>query len=698
MKNFFYSAPFVAVLLLMLASTNLHSQVGDLHGDDAESRMGTHSGNQFRTTFFNDGSDGGMVGQLPQIAGEWPLNSEHFYLVNGDIFVGSEVIDNSGYIMHILSESKIMNWGGTCGSCNPLTSEWWTFLPLPGFANPDTNLITMSHKPESWPPFWPDIADTANPNYSADGWAGSWNGYFGRDRFDAAQESYYVADDYMNQEFNFYPDSTDLSRKGLGMRMYARGLQFSDILLEDVLFKIIDFENIGTYSHHKMVLGYTIGSNMGESYSGADAGDDCGSYNRELDLVYQWDLDDIGAGGFWPVGYFGAAVLESPGDSHDGIDNDADGAAGSGGIISDLLWQPDTLNLNDTIVVINYDNFQRHVTTLNDTLDNPDDTLEIQCNSIVYKFWTGQLLDHAGRSEIGDNQFDDNLNGLIDESRGQENESGIFNYLYTGYKYIDYSNPDTSTNGLNNLLIDERRDDGIDNDGDWDLPADDLGADGLAGTGDTGEGDGFPTCGEPDFDKTDIDETDMLGLTSSNLYEWTSLALYDDGACWNALAPGYYSTVTTGYNVELLLGCGYFSMKPGQLQKFTLAFIFGSDWNDLLKNHSYAAQAYRKNFTFPLDDIKKAGPELSRNYSLQQNYPNPFNPSTAIKFQIPNSNFVTLEIFDLLGRKVATLMKENLGAGTHSAEWNAAGFAGGIYFYRLQVGNFEQVRKMILLK
>ena len=83
---------------------------------------------------------------------------------------------------------------------------------------------------------------------------------------------------------------------------------------------------------------------------------------------------------------------------------------------------------------------------------------------------------------------------------------------------------------------------------------------------------------------------------------------------------------------------------------------------------------------------------------ILENYPNPFNSRTIIKFQIPNSNFVTLEIFNLQGQKVATLMKENLSAGTHTSAWNASGFASGIYLYRLQAGEFEQVRKMILLR
>src|SRR5690606_40108055 len=76
--------------------------------------------------------------------------------------------------------------------------------------------------------------------------------------------------------------------------------------------------------------------------------------------------------------------------------------------------------------------------------------------------------------------------------------------------YKDYA----SGVGLNDKMIDEGRDDGIDNDGDWNPEFDDVGADGKAGTGDFGENDGMPTLGEPNFERTDIDESDQLGFTS----------------------------------------------------------------------------------------------------------------------------------------------------------------------------------------
>lgn len=86
-------------------------------------------------------------------------------------------------------------------------------------------------------------------------------------------------------------------------------------------------------------------------------------------------------------------------------------------------------------------------------------------------------------------------------------------------------------------------------------------------------------------------------------------------------------------------------------------------------------------------------------YDLSQNYPNPFNPSTIINYQIPASSLVKLEVFDLVGRKVATLINENIPAGQHQVTFNGAGLSSGMYLYRLTVN--EQVietRKMMLLK
>jgi hypothetical protein len=80
------------------------------------------------------------------------------------------------------------------------------------------------------------------------------------------------------------------------------------------------------------------------------------------------------------------------------------------------------------------------------------------------------------------------------------------------------------------------------------------------------------------------------------------------------------------------------------------------------------------------------------------NYPNPFNPVTVISYQLAVNSFVTLRVYDLLGREVATLLNEETLAGSYSVRWNATNFPSGIYFYRLSAGGQRQIGKMNLAK
>ena len=89
---------------------------------------------------------------------------------------------------------------------------------------------------------------------------------------------------------------------------------------------------------------------------------------------------------------------------------------------------------------------------------------------------------------------------------------------------------------------------------------------------------------------------------------------------------------------------------------------------------------------------------LPRSYELYQNYPNPFNPSTAIKFDLPKTSQVTLKIYNILGEEVSTLVSGQLLSGYYRYEWDGSGLASGVYLYRLEAGDYVEVRKMILMK
>lgn len=98
------------------------------------------------------------------------------------------------------------------------------------------------------------------------------------------------------------------------------------------------------------------------------------------------------------------------------------------------------------------------------------------------------------------------------------------------------------------------------------------------------------------------------------------------------------------------------------------------------------------------NDVKELPGSLPDEYILQQNYPNPFNPTTMINFSLPGDGFVTLEVYDILGREVAELVNEEKQAGIYSVYFNGANLSSGIYFYSIKMGNYYRVKKMVLAK
>ena len=85
-------------------------------------------------------------------------------------------------------------------------------------------------------------------------------------------------------------------------------------------------------------------------------------------------------------------------------------------------------------------------------------------------------------------------------------------------------------------------------------------------------------------------------------------------------------------------------------------------------------------------------------FQLYQNYPNPFNPITIIKFSIPKPAYITVKVFNILGEEIVTLVSEKMYPGTYTTEWNASQYPSGVYFYRIQAGEFMETRKLLLLK
>jgi hypothetical protein len=96
--------------------------------------------------------------------------------------------------------------------------------------------------------------------------------------------------------------------------------------------------------------------------------------------------------------------------------------------------------------------------------------------------------------------------------------------------------------------------------------------------------------------------------------------------------------------------------------------------------------------------INQISSEIPEDFSLSQNYPNPFNPQTNIKFQIPESGFVKLTIFDALGREIQTIVHRQLSPGIYSVDFNGSNLPSGIYYYRIEAGSYTETKKMVLIK
>jgi phosphatidylserine/phosphatidylglycerophosphate/cardiolipin synthase-like enzyme len=189
---------------------------------------------------------------------------------------------------------------------------------------------------------------------------------------------------------------------------------------------------------------------------------------------------------------------------------------------------------------------------------------------------------------------------------------------------------------------------------------------------------------------------EMKGISASTSYNWNPAAkvflenftgmLHDKYMIIDADSLASNPVVETGsYN-------------------FTNSAQSNNDENILIIYDSLVANQYYQDFAKRLSDaggtldINRIGNEVPALYSLEQNYPNPFNPKTNIKYSIPENSFVTLKIYDLLGREIKTLVNQNQISGKYSITFDMSGFASGLYLYKMQAGNFSDTRKMILVK
>jgi len=637
----------ISVLIIIFLSQILAGQDTEPLGSRIYRKEGIHDGNKVRTIFENYGLVAGdITGSSPE--GEWPRGSGNSYVGDVSPLLGVEIHRNwewkflydaatglitaidfqpsgvdslselqsvSGYRSYFISGDTVYaqfadtvysvatsdgprGWTDGPGS----GEDTWTLEPLPGYADESQEKIAISTdldndgdgKPDTWPWVWPDQPDWIDP-------AGVpyWNGYFGRGVMAADQESYFVMDDSKDYEFNYYeqgegplvflPDSTNPEKFGAGLKVSVRGLQWSHFLAEDIIYWLYEVKNNSTTNYSKVTFGMMVGTlSGGRCNDHIDAQDDLSYFDNENDITYSWDAPPSYSPCYdGPVGYAGYAFLESPGNPFDGIDNDGDSQDPASPMLDESFFQPVSYGIGDKIVLIEENTYQRSthvIQSFPDTVYTGGRRIILNANTVL--------------EEIVGNIIDDNLNGIIDE----DYYTHYYNRLNRGegfdplppLKYIDYR----TGFGMNDLLIDERRDDGIDNDGDWDAVLNDVGADGVPGTGDTGEGDGLPTAGEQNFDDVDVNESDQIGLTSFNYFTPPGKSR-TPGELWTRQTPGNYDEIVLEpADGDFIYGSGYFPLTVNTSEHFSMALLFGESFEDILRNKEINQQIYDNNYQF----------------------------------------------------------------------------------------------------
>ena len=206
-----------------------------------------------------------------------------------------------------------------------------------------------------------------------------------------------------------------------------------------------------------------------------------------------------------------------------------------------------------------------------------------------------------------------------------------------------------------------------------------------------------------------------LTVASNNIFAGTGEYLdgiyksVDDGATWQKLSNAstsyeYKSNGIYTSNGTLLigvLGIGiYGSTDLGntwQLYNAGLQSLYGFILAQAPNGGNYATSGDGVFKSTGTTDVGNDGTAVN-NFQLEQNYPNPFNPSTKISYNLPDQQHVSLKVYDVLGNEVTILVNEVKSAGSHSIDFNASQLGSGVYFYKLQAGNFSETKSMILIK
>jgi hypothetical protein len=627
--------------LLLIVCMLVSASVASAQSGREYRRSNVMSGNRVKTVFGN----WGVIGQPPTGGprGSW-IYDNNGYLGDVSPFVGAEVT-TEGKTFHSVVSVPVDR--PTRRRDESPAGKSWTWEPVAGYQNSTQQGVALLTDSRTWPQFWPDkMQDATDP-----GWKGSWNGFFGKTS-SADEETYFVMDDNNDERFNFSsnntlgvsfkPDARNIGRNGLGLEMRVRALQWAQFLAQDNIFWLYEIKNTGTTDYSRAVFGMLVGTYIGvtgNDGSPQEYDDDFSFFDVNLNITYTGDFPDNNSRNpSWvgPVGLVGYAFLESPGNPFDGIDNDDDaGLAASAPRFAANSFDSTLVRTGDNVVVIDND-YRRTLLQITGTTTSVSTRgATIPIDPAGTRLAEGNIIrDVQGNMIVNPNAYDgidNDLDGVIDENYylhyrqlKRDTQGNTLIDLLRPVRYIDYK----AGMGLADRMIDERRDDLIDNDGDWNPDFDDVGRDGAPGTNDAGEGDGAPTSGydangndsglpgEPNVDKTDVDESDQIGLTSFQYFAPAGdIGLGEDEDLWKRMAPGFFDVPRSivnnrpqrGEDGDFIYGSGYFPLLAGRTERFSLALVYGggaggfqTDLVDLLKHRETVQKIYNSNYRFPV--------------------------------------------------------------------------------------------------
>lgn len=285
-------------------------------------RTSIMNGNDLRATYHNTGHAGRRnSSSLDELIFEYPRNTNREYMYFMSVMFGTEVPDNSTPEDDVF---PLVNVASYKTSRDGRTN--WSLNPIVGYVRDDADEIARSDRgPESplgntWPSTWPDKFGDGG-----DGWAGSWNGFFGRDQFNADVEFYYKAGDDTYTRYTstrYQPDETDPTRGGLGIILDTRILAWSQTLVNATHFNLFEIKNDASFDYPRMAFGLWIAD-----FVGGGGATDTPIFDDIRSIAYLTDTDRTSGGNVFEgglIGEMGLKFLETPGNAIDGIDNDGD--------------------------------------------------------------------------------------------------------------------------------------------------------------------------------------------------------------------------------------------------------------------------------------------------------------------------------------------------------------------------------------